>query len=167
MDGGTSIEVFGYVLGNFSTPALAMVSAFLLGILLAVVPAGAAELVALVAGGMQPRGLVVPVVILLTLGHVVGKWAWYWLGTQEGRVHHPRARRLLEESKAVVARHPNIGVTLLASSALVSVPPFHLTAVAAGLTRYPVSRFLLIGFAGRLVRFGAIAVIPGLISLDP
>lgn len=70
MNGGASIEVLGYALGDFSTPALAMVSAFVLGIVLAVVPAGVAELVALAAGGMQPRALVVPVVILLTLGHL-------------------------------------------------------------------------------------------------
>lgn len=164
MDGGASIEVLGYALGDFSTPALAMVSAFLLGILLAVVPAGVAEVLALAAGGMQPRALVIPVVVLLTLGHVVGKWAWYWLGTQEGRVQHPRARRLLDEAKAVAARHPNLGAMVLASSALVSLPPFHLTAVAAGLTRYPVPRFLLVAFAGRLVRFGAIAMIPGLFT---
>ncbi|MBC7898044.1 MAG: hypothetical protein H7066_21680 [Cytophagaceae bacterium] len=166
MDGGLSIEVLGYSLGNFSTPALAMASAFLIGVLLAVVPAGAAEVFALAAGGLQPRALVIPAVLLMTLGHVLGKWAWYWLGTQEGRVRHPRARRLLDDSKAVVARYPNLGVMVLASSALVSLPPFHLIAVAAGLTRYPVLLFLLVAFAGRLVRFGAIAMIPGLFTPD-
>lgn len=49
---------------------------------------------------------------------------------------------------------------VLFASAFTGFPPFYLTSIASGAVRLPFSRFLVIGFAGRLLRFGALVMVP-------
>ena len=157
------IRLFGHALGDFSSPPAALVSAFLLGGLMGAIPVGGAEVLVLLLAGLEPRALLVPLLLALTLGHVLGKLLWYWAGTQHHRIRHPFLRRQVDAAEAFLRTRPRLGLTALATSALVSVPPFHLTAIGAGVIRSPLLPFLLVAFAGRALRFGAIATVPHLV----
>jgi membrane protein YqaA with SNARE-associated domain len=151
--------------GPFDTPLLALAVALALGLVFGAIPIGGAELVAVAAGALEPRSIVAPVVLLFTAGHVAGKVIWYWPGTQAERVRHPRVRAWIARAKELTRSHPRITASLLGASALVSVPPFHVMAIASGMVRFPLLRFVAIGFAGRLVRFALIAALPSLARL--
>ena len=157
------IRLFGRALGDFSSPPAALASAFLLGGLMGAIPVGAAELLVLLIAGLEPRGLVVPLLLVMTLGHVLGKLLWYWAGTHHHRIRHSWLRRQVDVAEAFLRTRPTLGLTALATSALISVPPFHLTAIGAGVVRSPVLVFLLVAFVGRALRFGAIAMVPHLV----
>ena len=150
----------GVALDQLSSPALAMLAAFGLGFLFGFVPAGAAEALALAAGAVNPAPFRIPIVLLLTLGHVLGKAVWYWVGTLGDRVTNPRVHRWVVRARELSERHERFGVGLMAMSAFASVPPFQLTIVALGVVRAPVLPTLGVAFVGRLARFGLIAAFP-------
>lgn len=137
-------------------------SALGIGLLLGAIPAGATEAVALVAGGL-PLPLRAAVIVALTAGHVAGKVLWYWFGTLGSRVTYPRVRAWVERAQALADRHPTVGLGVTTMSAVASVPPFHMMAVAAGLVRAAPVVFFAVAFAGRLVRFAALASFPSLV----
>lgn len=144
---------------NGSTWWTAVGSAFAIGLLLGAVPSGPTEAIALAAGALPPD-LSVAVIVALTAGHIGGKMVWYWLGTLEARVTWPRVRAWIDRARALAAGHPTIGLGVVAASAVASLPPFHLTAIAAGIVHSPPLRFFAVAFAGRLIRFGALALFP-------
>jgi len=155
------VRILGVSLGSFSSPAAAAASAFALGWLFGAIPIGGAELLVLAIAAVRPTPLIMPLVLVMTLGHVLGKLIWYWVGTQHVRVQRPWLRRQVDQAEVWLRRYPNLGLAVIASSALVSVPPFHLTAVGAGVVRANVWRFVVIAFVGRGVRFGGVALVPG------
>lgn len=53
---------------------------------------------------------------------------------------------------------------LVFTSALTGLPPFYVVSVAAGTLGFRPGPFLLAGFAGRLLRFGAVFALPGLLA---
>ncbi|MEX2271190.1 MAG: VTT domain-containing protein [Vicinamibacterales bacterium] len=137
-------------------------SALAIGLLLGAIPVGATEAIALAAGAL-PNPLRGGVIVALTAGHVAGKVLWYWFGTLGSRVRQPRLRTWIERAQAVADRHPKVGLGVTTMSAVASVPPFHLIAVAAGIVRTPPAAFFAVAFAGRLVRFSALAAFPSLL----
>lgn len=146
-----------------STWWLALGSAFLVGLLLGAIPAGAAEAVALAVAAIPSLYLRAGVLVTFTAGHVVGKVLWYWLGTLEGQVRYARLRAWIERARYLAARHPRVGLGVAATSAFASVPPFHLMAVAAGIVHSPPVPFFVVAFAGRLLRFAVLAAFPSLL----
>ncbi len=157
------IQLFGHGLGDFSSPEAALVSAFLLGGLMGAVPVGGAEVLILLIAGLEPKSIVVPLVVVMTAGHVLGKLLWYWAGTQHHRIRQPWLRRQVDAAERYVRARPRLGLGALTSSALVSVPPFHVTAIGAGVLRTPLVVFVLVAFGGRAVRFAVIAMVPRLV----
>ncbi len=150
----------GVPLDQMTPAGSAICAAAALGFLFGAIPVGAAELLAVGAGAVRPRALVIPLVIALTAGHVAGKLVWYWIGTLEARVTQPRLRAWIEQAQALMRQNPQLGAGLLASSALTSVPPFHLMVVASGIGRIPVATFAVTSFVMRLLRFGLVAAFP-------
>ena len=142
---------------------VALISAAGVGFLLGALPVGAAEAVALAAGAIPSLHLRVSVIVAFTAGHVFGKALWYWLGTLEAHVTWPRLRAWIDRARALAAKHPRIGLGVTAASAVASIPPFHLIAIAAGLMRTSPALFLGVSFAGRLLRFGLLAAFPSLL----
>ncbi len=148
---------------DISSPAAALWSAGVLGFLVGLVPIGLAEVMALAIGAVQPPELALSMLLVFTLAHVAGKVGWYVLGTFADRVTHARSRALIARARAVLSRYPHYSLSVLGLSALVSVPPFHLAAIAAGIVRLPFVRFVIVCLSGRLVRFGLLASVPALI----
>jgi membrane protein YqaA with SNARE-associated domain len=157
------IQLFGYGFGDFSTPQAALVSAVLLGFLMGAVPVGAAEVLSLLIAGLEPRSIVVPLRLVMTAGHVLGKLLWYRAGTPHHRIRQPWLRRQVDAGERFMRVRPRLGLGALASSAVVSLPPFHVTAIGAGVIRTPLLVFVLVAYAGRAVRFAAIATVPHLV----
>jgi membrane protein DedA with SNARE-associated domain len=121
-----------------------------------------AEATALGAGAVPSSSLRIAVIVAFTLGHVAGKGLWYWAGTQEHHITRPSLRRWIDRAHALAAQHPTLSLGVTFTSAAVSLPPFHLTAITAGIVRTPAVPFFAVAFVGRLVRFGTLATLPSL-----
>ncbi|MCC7004042.1 MAG: hypothetical protein IT357_17950 [Gemmatimonadaceae bacterium] len=147
---------------NLQSPLLAIASAALAGFAVGIVPIGVAEVLAVAIGAVIPGSLAVTMLVVFTASHVASKWIWYVLGSLAERVRQPVALCMIARTREFLARNPGYGPSTLAAGALLSIPPFHLPAIAAGIIRRPVSQFLVICFSGRLIRFGVLAVAPTL-----
>lgn len=154
----------GVQLDQFSSPGLAMLAAFVVGFAFGLLPTGASELLAIAAGAVTPRALVLPLLVLLTVGHVLGKLIWYWLGTFGNRITHPRAQAWIAQAHRFNEEHPRLELGLMLSSAFASLPPFQLLAIGAGIVRVPVIAFLATALLGRFARFGLVALVPGVVQ---
>jgi membrane protein YqaA with SNARE-associated domain len=146
-----------------AAPGLAIATAIGLGFAVGIFPVGLAEAAAVAIGVLQPPSLAIALLVAFTIGHVAAKCPWYWAGTHAEKVRWGVAVRGVVRAREVIARHPNYGHGLLGVSAVTSVPPFHLAAIAAGLVRLPLPTFLALCLGGRLVRFGALGALPSLL----
>ena len=107
--------------------------------------------------GISPLVVVVPA----ALGQMAAK-AVLFLGGR-GLVNLPlrfRDRALAAASRLGTRRPPAFVFT----SALTGLPPFYVVSVAAGMLGFRPGPFLLAGLAGRLLRFGAVFALPGLLA---
>jgi membrane protein YqaA with SNARE-associated domain len=52
------------------------------------------------------------------------------------------------------------GDSVMLASALFGLPPIYLTALVAGIARYPIVKFLILGLIGRFFRFFAVVYFP-------
>ncbi len=153
----------GIPIDQATSPSVTLLTAFGLGLFFGAIPAGASELLAIAAGAVTPHSMVAPLLLVLTLGHVLGKLLWYWFGTLGPRIEHPRAKAWIAKANRFTELHPALGVGTLFSSSVASLPPFHMTVIAAGVVHTPLSVFIATSFAGRLIRFGLVALMPGLL----
>ncbi len=134
-----------------------------LGFATGIIPIGAAEAAALAIGLVAPRWLALAMCLVFTLAHVGAKLPWYWAGSHAERVSGPRAAKYISRARQLLAERPQYGGGLLLMSAVLSVPPFHLAAIAAGLTRMAFVPFFAACLTGRLVRFGVLVTAPQLL----
>lgn len=81
------------------------------------------------------------------------------LGEKRRETLHAR----IERARTAVARWGDRSLLLLFASATLGLPPMMLVAVVAGALGIRLRTFVLIGFAGRVLRFAAIAVAATLI----
>lgn len=100
---------------------------------------------------------------VVAVGQMVGKMMWYLAGSRsmqlgwvQRKMAKPRRQRQLAVWQARVSGRPAsaAGVVFLAGS--VGLPPLAVVSVLAGQLRLPVQLFVLMGLAGRFVRFGAL-----------
>ena len=148
---------------DLSSPLVALWSAAVVGFLVGVAPIGLAEVLAIAIGVVEPPRLALAMLVVFTVAHVAAKVLWYWIGAFADRVRHPRSQELIAKARALISRHPAYGSGVLAASAVFSVPPFHLAAIASGIVRIPFGRFFAVCLAGRAIRFGVLAAAPMLV----
>lgn len=148
---------------DMSSPGAALWSAAAAGVATGILPIGLAEATALAIGLVSPRWLAFAMGLAFTLGHVAAKLPWYWLGAHADLAFGPWATRYVQRARAMLAARPSYGLGVLGLSAVASVPPFHLSAIAAGLTRLPFVPFVALCLGGRLVRFGVLVTAPALL----
>jgi membrane protein YqaA with SNARE-associated domain len=101
--------------------------------------------------------------LVAALGQMVGKLAWYYAGASALRwgwirrkVEQPRQRARLETWRARTRERPVLCGLLLFVSAAAGLPPFAVLAVLAGQLRLNLAMFLVLGLAGRWLRFVAV-----------
>jgi membrane protein YqaA with SNARE-associated domain len=121
-----------------------------------------AALVGLIA--LRPETDVLPAAIAASLGQMFGKSLLYVSGAgivrlPGARSRSERAQRLVAEVRRRLASNPATSLLLVAASACTGVPPLYAVALAAGALRLGFRAFFAAGFAGALVRFGAILAV--------
>ena len=120
------------------------------------------EAILAVAATQRPS-LVVGLVVVATLGQMVGKLLWYWGGMNLDKaswVHRnlekPKAKAALERWHERSEGRPWFTAGLLFISAATGFPPYAITAVLAGVLRVHLSVFVITGLLGRGLRFWAV-----------
>ncbi len=71
-----------------------------------------------------------------------------------------RLQRTLTRMRERCHRHPHWMTATYGASSVLGLPPYMATTVLAGLVHMRMSLFLLVGLAGRFVRFSALAAAP-------
>jgi membrane protein YqaA with SNARE-associated domain len=112
------------------------------------------------ASAMAPRALWVPLVVSGTIGAMAGKVLLYYAGRGVVKLPGGRVQRGLARMQARMEEKPLVGKLLYAASAVVGVPPFYVTTVAAGAVGMNFMFFLVVGFFGRLIRFALVVALP-------
>jgi membrane protein YqaA with SNARE-associated domain len=97
------------------------------------------------------------------VGQMLGKLVWYYLGASSlswawvrRRIETPKAEARLEKWRARTHEKPVVAGGLVFVSALTGFPPFAILAVLAGQLRMSLTLFLVLGLAGRWLRFTAV-----------
>jgi len=99
-------------------------------------------------------------VVVMAAGQMVGKSALFLTG---GRL----TRSALEGRLArwrLDGRTGRAGAPLIGLSAFAGLPPFYLVSVAAPALGVRFRTFLVVGLAGRVLRFGALVALPDLVA---
>ena len=125
------------------------------------IPVLNAELFLVGVAALAPRESLPAVAALAAAGQMIAKSGMYLGG--RGVVNLPKGKRRedIERWQARVERWRSKDLLVLFSAA-VGLPPFFVTSIFAGTLRFPFFRFLVAGYAGRLLRFGAIVAVPAL-----
>lgn len=96
-------------------------------------------------------------------GQMVGKVIWYYIGTSslewgwiKRRVEQPKAQERLVRWRTRTEERPVLAGALVFASALTGFPPFAILAVLAGQLRMSLALFVVLGLAGRWLRFAAV-----------
>jgi len=116
-----------------------------------------AEIYLASVAALSSRALVVPLVIVGTLGQMTAKTAIFLAG--RGLLQLPvardseRMRVVLEKARSW--RGPIEVFVFVSASA--GMPPFYIVSLLGGALKLGVTRFVIVGFAGRLLRFLVIA----------
>jgi membrane protein YqaA with SNARE-associated domain len=130
----------------------------------ALIPLINTEVYLIGAAALTPRALWVPLVLAGTVGAMAGKVLLYFAGRGVVRLPRGRVKAGLERVQARMEGRPRTAALLYLASATAGVPPFYLTTIAAGAVEMNFAFFLIAGFAGRLLRFGVVVMIPDLAS---
>jgi membrane protein YqaA with SNARE-associated domain len=127
-----------------------------------VLPGFALELYVVGVGSLVGRAEILPLILLSASGQVLGKVVVYAVaaagGSLTGRACVARGRW-----RALSGRMSRCVPLIVFVSALASVPPYHLTTIACGVSRSGVVPFALAGFAGRAFRTGVLIAMPRLV----
>lgn len=156
-------------------PVLGVASAaFGVSILSALLPVISVEVFVL---GLVVKGPHLPwwiLAVIITLGQIGGKLLHYYAARgainlpgllRRGESREPgRWHNWLTRFKESCHRRPWRTNGVLLVSATTSLPPYAAIAVIAGWARIPLYAFIATGLLGRFVRFGALILVPGVVS---
>lgn len=148
------------MIGDYSTPLLVFASTILTGFVSAIVPAVNAEVFVVFLGGVISPQLYPVAVILATLSHMAGKAVIYGAARSVHSLPDGAIKRRIVAVQSKVSGRTSVGSALLFVSALVGLPPFYVMTVLCGVVRFNFAYFFIIGFAGRLIRFAALILLP-------
>ena len=124
------------------------------------VPFVNAELFLLAASAAAPRSLAIPLVLAATAGQMTAKVAMYGVGRGVVRIPGERMKRWIAEAETRAQTRPVAGAGLVLVSAASGIPPFYVMSIASGILRFPFIPFVILGFVGRFIRFGAVVLGP-------
>ncbi len=101
------------------------------------------------------------IVGLATAGQTAAKLVLYLVGRGALNVRWVK-KSAASKAAGAFAKHPGRGLGVVALSSVVGIPPLYAVSLVAGTLRLPPAAFTLIIVAGRLVRFSAVYLAPGL-----
>ena len=126
----------------------------------AMIPVLHAETYLVTASLVAPPELRWPLVIAATSGQMLGKVGMYYAGRGIRLIPGGRMQRRIQLATARFGEQRQIGNGLVFVSALSGFPPFYLVSIAAGTLTFPLMPFIILGFAGRLIRFAVAVFLP-------
>lgn len=127
-----------------------------------IVPVFALELYVVGAAAVLGPPAIVSLIVVTAAGQVIGKLVIYAAASHGNVAAKARGIRL-ERTNTAITRTGRFLPIVVFISALSSIPPFHLTTIACGLTRSGALSFATAGFAGRAARTGALVCLPHLV----
>lgn len=143
-----------------------LLATFAVCLLSALVPLINAELYLLAAGALVSP-LVLPLVAMFAAaGQMVGKLVFFGAARGAGRFTGVTGRRRLDRWRERLARWRGAEPALVFVSASVGLPPLAVVSAVAGLTGMRTRTFLLLGFAGRFLRFAVVLAVPVIVRLS-
>jgi membrane protein YqaA with SNARE-associated domain len=142
------------------TVSAILISLFIGSLVSAFVPLVNSELLLLTSVALAPPALLLPMVASVTAGQMAGKVALYLAG--QGVLALPFARQSARVQRVLAGldQYRTTSGTLVFASASMGLPPFYAVAIASGVARIGMARFLVLGGTGRFLRFAAIAMLP-------
>ncbi len=146
------VDRFGLVFASF-------VVAFVSGVF----PPINIEIFLLAAAAFTRMERLPAVVASASAGQMAAKALFYLAGRGLMKLPLGRYQSKFDEWSVRLGRSKRGVDVVMFSSASWGIPPFMVTPYLAGMFRMPFARFLVIGTAGRLLRFAAIMLIPVLV----
>lgn len=141
----------------------ALVTLFGIAVASALIPVINIEALLVGRGALAPGSGVWLVAGVAAVGQMTGKLVWYYAGANALRwrwiarkVDTPKAQARLGLWRARTRDRPLVAGSLLLVSAFVGLPPFAIIAVVAGQLRMSLALFLIVGTAGRWLRFAVV-----------
>lgn len=144
------------------TTATLLLSTFLGCFAGALIPAVNSEAVILSATALAPWALAAPLALVATVGQLSGKVLLYLAGRGLLRLPHGKVSARVDGVVARLQSRQGASGSLLFVSAFAGIPPFFVVSVACGVLKLSFTRFLALGFLGRLLRFSCLALLPQL-----
>ena len=143
---------------------LTCAACFALTVMSAVAPWINAEIVLLsfTTAAASPA-MTAALVLVATAGQMTGKMALYAAGYRGSRAPSERMARILGTWRPRCEANPWRADWLVLVSSTIGIPPFIATSLLAGALRMRITRFVVAGSIGRLVRFGALAAVGDLV----
>lgn len=127
-----------------------------------IVPLLNSELLLLAFAAKVPAELLWPLVFLSSAGAMTGKTAVYMAGRGALKLKI-RGRDRVDRFLAGLQERQGLTGSMLFVSAVSGLPPFYVVTVASGAAGLALNRFLVMGFAGLVLRFAAVAFAPQLV----
>ena len=150
-------------LGSLTTPVLYIVS-FLVALASGLIPFIINIEAYLIAVAALAHALPVPMVGTVTAGQMAAKLILYLTGAGALNLKFVR-REKMAKAAAAFEKHRTHSMGVVGISALFGLPPFYAVSLLAGALRLPLVQFMIVGTVGRVIRFGAVYLAPGLFHL--
>ena len=131
-------------------------TAFGYGVASAVVPVVNAEVYVVGATLLVPAPLWPALLALFTIGTMLGKGVIFLSAERLTSRAAPAVRGRIDRAVALLQRRPAAVWPTVFVSAALGLPPFYAVTVAGGVLRLGFVAFLVVGAAGRLLRFAAL-----------
>lgn len=101
-----------------------------------------------------------PIILLTTLGQMIAKYVLYLSGQGVVKLPIGRHQKSLDRVREALERRRGSAHGLVLVSAITGLPPFYAMSIVAGALRLSLAGFLVVGSAGRLLRFSVFFLFP-------
>ena len=145
---------------DYTSTLLTFGSTVLIFVASGIVPIINAELNIVLLASVAPRHLLPTLFVVATLSHMIGKSVMYLGGRGIDRWRYEPLKRRVAAARAKLEGRSELGAVLIFVSAVTGIPPFYAVTVVSGVMRYRFVPFFILGFVGRLLRFGGLLFVP-------
>jgi membrane protein YqaA with SNARE-associated domain len=128
------------------------------------IPVVNCEAYLIVLGATAPRGDLPVLLLLACVGQMAAKYVLYQTGRGVLRLPFRRYQAKVEALQERMARGRWTTDGIVFMSAVTGIPPLYPLSIAAGTLAWPLRRFLVYGFCGRVIRFGVVLALPAVVT---
>jgi len=115
-------------------------------------------------GLVAPQWLLAPLIALVTLSSMAAKTLVFLGGRRVEVALRGKTRQRFDRLRDRVRERPRLQQGTLFLSSVVGFPPFYLITALCGSLHMPLRRFLILGTAGRAIRFATIMTLPHFVA---